>query len=135
MLLLTFGGFFTTSMAYLTAMLVLAGAGWALININSFPMVSDIAPPGKIGSYTGLYYFFSMLAAITAPPLVGALMDLFGHRTLFLFSPVFFLLAMLCMLRVKRGEAHSAPLGGNYPWQIADSAGLRNERVAPASYE
>ncbi len=108
MLLLTFGGFFTTSMAYLTAMLVLAGIGWALININSFPMVSDIAPPGKIGSYTGLYYFFSMLAAITAPPLVGALMDLFGHRTLFLFSPVFFGLAILCMLRVKRGEAHSS---------------------------
>jgi maltose/moltooligosaccharide transporter len=107
MLVLTFGGFLTTSMLYLTAMLILAGIGWALININSFPMVSDIAPPGKIGSYTGLYYFFSMLAAITAPPLVGALMDLFGQRTLFLFSPVFFLLAMLCMLRVKRGEAYS----------------------------
>jgi predicted MFS family arabinose efflux permease len=49
-----------------------------------------------------------MLAAITAPPLVGALMDLLGHRTLFLFSPCFLLLAMLCMLRVKRGEAHSS---------------------------
>jgi len=106
MLLLTLGGFFTTSMLYLTVMLILAGVGWALVNINSFPMVSDIAPPGKIGSYTGLYYFFSMLAAITAPPLVGALMDLFGHRTMFLFSPCFFLLAMLCMLQVKRGEAH-----------------------------
>jgi MFS family permease len=108
MLLLTFGGFFTKSILYLRLMLVLAGIGWALVNINSFPMVSDIAPSGKIGSYTGLYYFFSMLAAIAAPPLVGALMDLLGHRTLFLFSPIFFLLAILCMLRVKRGEAHGA---------------------------
>jgi MFS family permease len=49
-----------------------------------------------------------MLAAIVAPPLVGALMDLLGHRTLFLFSPIFFLLAILCMSQVKRGEAHSA---------------------------
>jgi MFS family permease len=108
LLLLTFGGFLTKSMLYLRVMLILAGIGWALININSFPMVSDIAPPGKIGSYTGLYYFFSMLAAITAPPLVGALMDLLGQRTLFLFAPVFFLLAILCMSRVKRGEAHAA---------------------------
>ena len=110
MLLLTLGGFFITNMLYLTVMLILAGVGWALVNINSFPMVSDIAPPGRIGSYTGLYYFFSMLAAITAPPLVGALMDLFGHRTMFLFSPGFFLLAMLCMLQVKRGEAHTDSL-------------------------
>jgi len=101
------GGFFTTNMLYLTAMLILAGIAWALVNINSFPMVSDIAPAGKIGSYTGLYYFFSMLAAITAPPLVGALMDLLGHRVLFLFSPLFFLLAAVCMLQVKRGEAEA----------------------------
>lgn len=31
---------------------------------------------------------------------------LLGQRTLFLFSPIFFLLAILCMLQVKRGEAH-----------------------------
>ena len=99
------GGYFVTNMTYLTIMLIAAGIGWALININSFPMVSDIAPPGKIGSYTGLYYFFSMLAAITAPPVVGGLMDVFGHRAMFLFSVLFMLIALLCMLQVKRGEA------------------------------
>jgi len=102
------GGYFITNMTYLTAMLILAGIAWALININSFPMVSDIAPPGKIGSYTGLYYFFSMFAAIIAPPIAGGLMDLFGHRALFLFSPLFMVLAILCMLQVKRGEAQGA---------------------------
>ena len=95
------GGYFTANMIYLTFMLIITGVAWALININSFPMVSDIAPAGKIGSYTGLYYFFSMLAAITAPPIVGGLMDFFGHRTLFLFSVLF-------MLQVKRGEARGA---------------------------
>jgi MFS family permease len=107
LLVMILGGLFTTNMIYLTVMLILAGVGWALININSFPMVSDLAPPGKIGSYTGLYYFFSMLAAITAPPLVGALMDQFGHRMLFVFSPLFMGLAILCMSQVKRGEASS----------------------------
>ena len=99
------GGYFTTNMAYLTGMLIIAGIAWALININSFPMVSDIAPLGKIGSYTGLYYFSSMLAAIVAPPIAGFLMDLFGHRIMFLFSASAMLLAILCMRRVKRGEA------------------------------
>ena len=105
MIVFILGGYFVTNLMYLRVMLILAGIAWALININSFPMVSDIAPSGKIGSYTGLYYFFSMAAAITAPPLVGALMDWLGLRTLFLFSPFFLLLAVLCMSRVKRGEA------------------------------
>jgi maltose/moltooligosaccharide transporter len=109
LLVFILGGYFTTSMAYLTAMLILAGIAWALININSFPMVSDIAPAGAIGSYTGLYYFSSMLAAIVAPPLVGGLMDLLGHRTMFLFSSFSMLLAILCMLQVKRGEAQRTP--------------------------
>jgi MFS family permease len=105
MIVFILGGYFVTNLMYLRVMLILAGIAWALININSFPMVSDIAPSGKIGSYTGLYYFFSMAAAIAAPPLVGALMDWLGLRTLFLFSPFFLLLAALCMSRVKRGEA------------------------------
>jgi maltose/moltooligosaccharide transporter len=106
--LFVLGGYFTTNMAYLTGMLIIAGIAWALININSFPMVSDIAPLGKIGSYTGLYYFASMLAAIVAPPIAGGLMDLFGHRSMFLFSASAMLLAILCMRRVKRGEAQVA---------------------------
>jgi maltose/moltooligosaccharide transporter len=107
MIVFILGGYFVTNLMYLRAMLILAGIAWALININSFPMVSDIASEGKIGSYTGLYYFFSMAAAIAAPPLVGALMDWMGLRTLFLFSPFFLLLAAFCMSQVKRGEASS----------------------------
>jgi maltose/moltooligosaccharide transporter len=105
MIVFILGGYFVANLMYLRVMLILAGIAWALININSFPMVSDIAPPGRTGSYTGLYYFFSMAAAIVAPPLAGALMDWLGLRTLFLFSPFFLLLAALSMSRVKRGEA------------------------------
>jgi len=49
-----------------------------------------------------------MSATIVAPPIAGALMDLLGHRTLFLFSSGAMLFSILCMLRVRRGEACGA---------------------------
>ncbi|KAF0193384.1 MAG: hypothetical protein FD169_2539, partial [Bacillota bacterium] len=73
-------------------------------NINSYPMVVDMAKSGQIGTYTGLYYFFSSLAAITAPPLVGWLMDLLGIRTLFAFAFIAFVVAYGLISNVNRGE-------------------------------
>lgn len=39
--------------------LMVIGIGWALININSLPMVVDMTDSSRIGTYTGLYYLFS----------------------------------------------------------------------------
>ena len=39
--------------------LMTAGIAWALININSLPMVVDMTENSRIGTYTGLYYLFS----------------------------------------------------------------------------
>ena len=39
--------------------LVTGGLFWALININSYPMIVEMAPKGLTGAYTGYYYFFS----------------------------------------------------------------------------
>ncbi|MCR4407256.1 MAG: SLC45 family MFS transporter [Anaerolineae bacterium] len=103
------GIYFIHADLYVIATLILSGIGWALININSLPIVVDLVPEEKVGSYTGLYYFFSMAAAITAPPLVGALMDLLGVQVMFLFTPLFMLLAFLCMCGVRRSEPEAAP--------------------------
>lgn len=65
---------------------------------------SSSASAAKIGSYTGLYYLFSMLAATLSPPIVGRLMDGFGLSVMFIFTPAFMLLAVLFMLGVKRSE-------------------------------
>lgn len=100
---------FTTNNIYVMVTLVVSGIAWALININSLPIVADLAPAGKIGAYTGIYYFFSMLAASTSPTIVGWLMDLAGVRVMFVFTPVFMLLAFLCMLAVRRSEPVAAP--------------------------
>lgn len=86
-------------------LLFLFGIFWVTIVTNSFPMLWQMADYKTIGIYTGLYYFFSQLAAIIAPPLAGGATDLFGYPALFLFGLVFMLVAYFLMSKVKRGEA------------------------------
>ncbi|MHA2391114.1 MAG: MFS transporter [Promethearchaeota archaeon] len=86
--------------------LAFLGVGWALINVNSIVIVWELAPTErKIGTYTGLYYFFSFLAAILGPMIVGGLTDLFSDPSLLINGAVFFILAFILMIFVKRGEA------------------------------
>ena len=55
---------------------ILFGIGWALVNVNSIVIIWELAPNlKKIGTYTGLYYFFSVLAAILGPMLIGMMTD------------------------------------------------------------
>ncbi len=82
----------------------IGGIGWALVNVNSLPMVVDMTTLEKVGGYTGLYYFFSQAANILAPPLAGLSIDMFGYPALLIFSSVFFILALVTMNFVKRGE-------------------------------
>ena len=60
--------------------LMIAGIAWSLININSLPMVVDMTEASRIGTYTGLYYLFSTLAAITGPILYGLIIQLSGNN-------------------------------------------------------
>ena len=85
---------------------ILAGMGWATINVNSFPMVVELARGGNVGKYTGYYYTASMSAQIVAPILSGFLYDLFGMRaTFFSFGTVFVFASLVTMLFVKHGDA------------------------------
>ena len=86
-------------------MLVLFGMGWALVNVNSIVIVWELAPSSeKIGTYTGVYYFFSVLAAIIGPPLVGLFTQLIGLFTLLAVISIFFVIALIFMFFVRRGE-------------------------------
>jgi MFS family permease len=91
---------------------ILLGSGglfWALVNINSFPMVADMAPAAKLGTYTGLYYFFSQLAAISSPPIFGFVMDHTSRMALFPMAAGAYIIALLLMMGVHRGEAAQKP--------------------------
>ncbi len=86
--------------------LMAAGIAWALININSLPMVVDMTDDLHIGTYTGLYYLFSTLAAIIGPTMYGWIVDFSGgqYNLVMLVSPLFLVFALICMAFVKRGE-------------------------------
>ena len=88
----------------LMGMMLAFGIFWITIITNSFPMLWQMASFGTIGVYTGLYYTFSQLAAITAPWLTGALIDLVGYPGIFVFASLCMVAAFLFMSRVTSGE-------------------------------
>lgn len=92
-------------LSILFILFAISGVGWALVNVNSLPMVVDMTRSEKVGGYTGLYYFFSMAANIFAPPLAGIFIDTIGYHSLMIFSIVFVFLSFITMRFVKKGEA------------------------------
>ena len=85
---------------------ILAGIGWATINVNSFPMVVELARGGDVGKYTGFYYTASMAAQIVAPIFSGFLYDALGMREVFfVFGTVFVALSFVTMFFVRHGDA------------------------------
>ncbi len=97
---------FILDLLLMRILLFVGGLFWACININSLPMVVELAAPERIGSYTGYYYFFSFSAAIVSPILFGVIRDITqDYATLFVYSIVAFILALICMSFVKHGEA------------------------------
>ena len=98
-------------MYIISIFLMLAGAFWAMINVNSLPMVVDMTDNARIGTYTGLYYLFSTLAAIAGPNINGWIIALTqnNYSNVMIVGPVFMLLALIMMAGVRRGEARPLP--------------------------
>jgi Na+/melibiose symporter-like transporter len=88
-------------------LLMVGGAAWALININSLPMVVDMTDAAHLGTFTGMYYLFSTLAAIAGPNVNGLIIQLAGsdYSVTMIAAPVFMLVAYVMMGGVRRGEA------------------------------
>lgn len=85
-------------------MFALVGVGWAAINVNSFPMVVEMASGADTGKYTGYYYTFSMAAQVLTPILSGALLEHVGYHTLFPYAMVMMLGAFATFFFVKHGD-------------------------------
>lgn len=103
------------NLAVITVLLAIGGASWALVNINSLPMIIDTSTDERmLGTYTGMYYIASQFAAILGPAITGLAVDLSGgdFRIIFVVVPAFFGLAILSMLFVKRGESKRVDAAG-----------------------
>lgn len=98
-------GFFKEFNFMILVMFVLAGFGWAAINVNSYPMVVSLSKDADIGKYTGYYYFASMLSQIFTPIVSGYLLKYVGYWTLFPYAALFVALSAGTMMFVKHGDS------------------------------
>ena len=76
---------------------VIIGIGWALVNINSYPMIVEMANKKNVGKFTGYYYTASMIAQTATPILVGLIMSFndAGLRLLYVYSLITMVIALL----------------------------------------
>lgn len=103
-----FAAFFTSYHILINIGFALIGIAWAAINVNSFPMVVEMASSAKVGKFTGYYYAFSMSAQAITPLLSGFFLEYVSYRTLFPYAFGFSLLALLTMSRVRHGDSKPA---------------------------
>ena len=92
-----------SSLAIMNLMFILAGIGWATINVNSYPMVVELARGGDVGKYTGFYYTASMAAQTVTPILSGFFMDI-KMTSLFVYATVCVFAALITMFFVRHGD-------------------------------
>ena len=58
-----------------TICFLVAGFGLVIINVNTLPMVTELAKGSNVGQYTGYYYVASMTAQAITPIIGGVILD------------------------------------------------------------
>jgi MFS family permease len=95
---------FITDYWTLFGLLGIGGFFWAMINVNSIVIVWELVGKSRLGAGTGMYYAFSMSAAIFGPLITGIIFDLTSVALLFPVSIGFLVIALLLTLAIKTGE-------------------------------
>ena len=98
----------------------MVGMGWASINVNSYPMVVELASGGDVGRYTGFYYTASMTAQVLTPVLSGALLEHVGYWTLFFYSAAMSCAALCTMIFVEHGDSRPLAKSGLEALNVED---------------
>lgn len=90
--------------------LALIAIPWMGFIVNSFPILWSLAPKGKTGIYTGIYYTFNQAAYTFAPIIFGGILSIFNfmgdyrYIVMFPFILVLIFIAYLIFFRVKGGD-------------------------------
>lgn len=82
---------------------VMIGIGWALVNINSYPMIVEMSNKTNVGKFTGYYYTASMVAQTITPILIGLIMSFntTGLKLLYVYSAALMIVAFIVFLFAK----------------------------------
>ncbi len=99
----------TAAVVLYTLFYLISGFGLIIANVNTFPMVVELADSGDTGKYTGFYYAATMSAQAITPFIAGLIMDHFGSKYLFLYSTICVALAIVLMVFVKHGDSKAPP--------------------------
>ena len=102
-------GVFSTFHPAVYILFALIGVAWAMINVNSYPMVVEITKSADIGKFTGYYYTFSMAAQIMTPILSGVLLQNVGYYTLMPYATGMVLLSFVTISMTKHGDSRPEP--------------------------
>lgn len=98
--------FFASFSPAMYVIFALIGGAWAMINVNSYPMVVEISKSGDVGKFTGYYYTFSMAAQIVTPILSGILLQNVGYSTLLPFyATVMVALSFVTISMTRHGDS------------------------------
>ena len=102
-------GLFTAFHPTVYVVFALVGVAWAMINVNSYPMVVEISKSGDVGKYTGYYYTFSMAAQIITPILSGLLLEHVGYQTLMPYATVMVAISFVTISLARHGDNKPEP--------------------------
>ncbi|NLO84327.1 MAG: SLC45 family MFS transporter [Clostridiales bacterium] len=100
---------FTTFHPAVYGIFGLVGMSWAMINVNSYPMVVEISKGSDVGKYTGYYYTFSMAAQTATPIISGWLLENVGYQTLFPYAAIMVALSFITISLSKHGDNRPEP--------------------------
>ena len=101
--------FFTSFTPAVYVVFALVGAAWAMINVNSYPMVVEISKSGDVGKFTGYYYTFSMAAQIATPIISGWLLEHVGYHTLLPYAAIMVALSFITISMTRHGDNRPEP--------------------------
>ncbi|MGN0771047.1 MAG: MFS transporter [Christensenellales bacterium] len=83
---------------------VLSGFGLVCVNVNTFPMVTELSKGSNVGKYTGYYYISSMTAQALTPAFAGVFMDKISSNSVFVYAIIFVALAIVTCIFIKHGD-------------------------------
>lgn len=133
MLAVAFGScaFYKSFSGMIYVFFILAGFGWASINVNSFPMIVEMCSGADVGKYTGYYYTASQAAQILTPILSGFVLEYgyllidranpdAGYVFLFPYGAIFVAASFITMLFVKKGDSFAPSKKGIESFDVGD---------------
>ena len=93
----------------LILLFAVAGVGWAIINVNSYPMFVELSTNKNLGKFTGYYYTASQIAQSITPIIIGFIMDWLGYRAYFPYATIFMTIALIVFMFVKTPKKQTKP--------------------------